>query len=328
MKKAILFLLFLFICIGDAHALDITEEIASELINNFKSKNYEQMYGYFFIPSYFDSEDIRIDKECALAVLKTFNQKFGELENYTEINISELKNRCLGAVCGIGEAGFYDGNFSIKDDSGLYLKTYKAHFSKIGELYIYIFLYNHRGKIMVTQFGIAFPSATDDATIIGPAGQVDQIFYKIPNKKIRFLAERFFRSHSVGYSLPTKEGEYVDIYFSYQDFNPEIPMRDVKISLPQDKIPQQGERVYNFITQQGEDLSIKFIFVDSLLQSVDLNPPPRNGDTQALFTVETKEGFMINFIFEWKSGKLVSSKMEPKIHPFSGVSYIEVPGQN
>jgi hypothetical protein len=258
-----------------------------------------------------------------------FNQELGELENYTEIDVSEMNNMCLGAVCGIGHSGFYSGKFSVKPDSGLFLKIYKARFSKAGALYIYIFIYNQRNRFLVTQFGVAFQQGTDEFIIMKLSSQIEQVFCSKSDRKRKFLAlaENIYKSHAVGYKLPTKNGEWLDINFDYKDYDSELREENVVINPFLNENDFTGEKKFTLITQQGKEIGASATYDESMLVQLKLDPAKQDRDIKEMFTLETKEGFIMNFNFTWRGGELASVRVEPQVHPFAGVGYIECYGQ-
>lgn len=325
--KRVGYVVIFFLTIPYTQVLGQGNNIASEVIGAFKAKNYEGVYRYFFIPPYYSSEDREIDRKSAVKVLEILNQELGGLEQYTETDSVGIDPLCLGAVCGIGDAGFYHGDFSTGKNPDLYLKTYKADFSTVKGIYIYLFLLQQRGTLSVVQFGVAFPRAADETVELKLTQKVEQVFcHDVPHKKKKVLADRLLdRSATVEYRLLTKEGTLINVAYGYGgSFDPGSPIRNTKVSLPQEERLSQGEKVYHLVTQQGSEVGVRFsFFEDPPHDTIQLEPPHRDTEVQDVFSVESQEGFIINFSFSWKDGALSAAHDEPSIHPFSGMSSVE-----
>jgi len=324
--------LFLFLIISNANALDEVDKIASETIKSFKNKNYEETCSYFYIPPYYNTEDIKIDKESISKVLNIFDQELGDLKRYAEINVSKMDNACLGAISGVGDSGFQEGVFSTKDNSNLYSKAYKAYFSKAKELYIYVFIFNQRGKFSVTQFGIAFPSETDESGFKKLVCLIDNVYCKeFRNKKQKILADRLIsaENNDVEYILSTKEGQDIALILDYPGAPADLPPKLVLIDFPNKERSFIGERTYHLKATNGQEIALRFnLSKKGELNSVKIEPPYNKEKDREIFSVESKGGFIINVETSWNNGTLTFLKVGPEISPFSGISYIECNAQN
>jgi len=305
------------------------DTIAIQVMNDFQNNAYERMFDAFYIPPYYTPEDIQIDKDRSLQVFKIFNQELGQLENYAEINASEMDNTCLGTICGIGQSGSYSGIFFVKPDSRLHLKTYKAHFSKAGELYVYIFIFNHRNRLVVTQFGVAFPQGSDESTIMQLFSQVKPDLCSASDRKMGFLAlaDGLGESHGVTYKLPTEGGEWLDLGIDYADYDPGLPNQNTAIIPPMNQTDFTGEHNFQILTLQGKKIGVKATYQNSKLVQLKLEPPKSDTGTKEMLTVETQGGFIINFSFTWNGEKLALMRVDPQTHPFTGLGYVECYGQ-
>ena len=204
MKKIILlFCVFYLTNLTFIFAAESPSETATEVIKGFKDKKYSEVYNYFYTPPYYGKQDIQDDKECFMQALKNFHEVLGELEKYNEIPLSEQKNEWL-TISGAGESGSYYGPFALEEGKPFYLNVYKADFSKLKGINLYVFIVKWKGKFKATQFGVTVLDAAKppDDEEGGPMQAVAELdflnkafFYeKFPDRKAKVFADRIIYS--------------------------------------------------------------------------------------------------------------------------------------
>ncbi len=142
---------------------------------------------------------------------------------------------------------------------------------------------------------------------------------KIAHDKRNVFADELLstENHAVKYIFPTQEGQDIALSFDYPDCS-DCPPQSVLIAFPNRERPFVGEKTYHLVATGGEVLGVRFRFSeDPRLDTITCDPPPRAGNVQEVFSIESKGGFILNISVSWSGGELTSFHVEPKIHPFS-----------
>jgi hypothetical protein len=353
MRKIFLLLTgFLFTASTFVFAADNASDVASAVISGFKEKKYSQSHDRFYVPPYYSQQDINDDKACFIQAMNNFNNVLGDLEKYSEIPLSEHNYECLGELCGMSEWGSYPGPFTVEEGGPVFLKVYKADFSKIKGVNMYVFVINWKDKFLATQFGVTFPSesfADMDAAfpLSGEGGKGGDIltslmlensnFFceKFPNRKVKVFADRVNNDvrgvpREVEYDLMTKEGQKLldtEVYGSDPDERSE-PQNSL-LQLPKDAPAFSGERVFHLLTTKNEEIAVRITCnSDKELQNIAIEPPKREGEVSEDLFVESQAGFLIKINAVWKNGAMESFHIGPYIHPFRAMTYYSCPKED
>jgi len=315
------------------------EEITSRAIAAFKEKKYELLHGYFFQPPYYSEQDIKNDKEYFITLTKMIEEELGSLKDYSPINLSEIPQDEYDWMC-YGESMF--STRDLKSSPELYLKTYKAIFSKIEEIpvYIYVWIYLGVDQYSVRDFGVVLPPRMLFGNLFG---EIDLVESKSPKEikaifNILFLQERIRKQYAetkgeeykgkafadfplkgsgVKYLLPTKEGEFITFAVDYKGCSEDAKSEN-SLFRPPSKL-QEGEQIYTFLSKENDPLKIKFKFKNGEMVSsrleLDSIKEEKIGKKEIL--VESQGGFLIDFDLEWKNEEFSQVNVHPKVHPFS-----------
>lgn len=329
------------------------EEITSRAIAAFKEKKYGLLHGYFFQPPYYSEQDIKNDKEYFITLTKMIEEELGSLKDYSPINFSEIPQDEYNWMC-YGESMF--STRDLKSSPGLYLKTYKAIFSKIEEIpvYIYVWIYLGVDQYSVRDFGVVLHPMTVAGDIRREIELEEEEIKSLKERKamfnILFLQERIRKQYAetkgeeykgkvfadfslkgsgVKYLLPTKEGEFITFAVDYKGDSEDAEIDNVLLR-PPSKL-QEGEQIYTFLTKENEPLKIKFKFKNGEMVSARLEldsiKEEKIGKKEIL--VESQGGFLIDFDLEWKNDEFSHVNVHPKVHPFSagGLSSSHIGGE-
>lgn len=316
------------------------EGSTSRAMAAFKEKKYELLHGYFFQPPYYSEQDINNDKEYFITLTKMIEEELGSLKKYSPINLTEIPQDEYDWMC-YGESMF--STRDLKSSPGLYLKTYKATFSKIEEIPVYIYVWICLGldQYSVRDFGVVLHPMTvarDIRREIELGEEIKSLEERKAMFNILFLQERIRKQYAetkgeeykgkvfadfplkgagVKYLLPTEEGEFIIFAVGYKNACEDSEIENALLR-PFSKL-QEGEQIYTFLTKENEPLKIKFKFKNAEMVSarLELDSIKKEKIGKKEIFVESQGGFLIDFDLEWKNDQFSHVNVHPKVHPFS-----------
>lgn len=123
----------------------------------------------------------------------------------------------------------------------------------------------------------------------------------------------------VMHEVSTVNNEIVLIYVKYKETRPNPEVFDVNFSIADSK--KDGDYSDFIETEQGQRIKITYTYKNNKLAyfkfDTDFRPAKLREPSSNTFTVVSKGGYKIDFIFYWKDGEIDFIKILPRVNPFT-----------
>lgn len=160
--KKIMFLLFpmLVFCFSTIlHAQTVTtDDFANQAMLKIKNVDFDKLFDEYVLPKNYTAQNIQSDKEAITKAFKELIQnKIGSLESFAKIESTSEQIVTMDIATGSQET---TGNLPSTN------VFYKANFSKLGNGYVLIGIYQEGEKLFIKNITIGLPKANPNSVKI------------------------------------------------------------------------------------------------------------------------------------------------------------------
>lgn len=128
-----------------------------------------------------------------------------------------------------------------------------------------------------------------------------------------------FSESIVSYDIKTAEGEDLLLTADYTSARPNPELENMNI-VPQNLV-NEGAKLFTIQTKEKAPITIQYSFSGGELSDMKISAEPpspeSDGEYSQILSVESKAGYIINFIFIWQGKDLKEVRIEPSVNPFS-----------
>ncbi len=121
---------------------------------------------------------------------------------------------------------------------------------------------------------------------------------------------------TVIFEIKSVEGEDIKITADYTAKRPNPKLQNLTI-LPLKPL-DNGKKKLKIKSKEGKIIEIDCFYKNGSLESIHLDTvrPPLKGETEEIFFVGSKGGYLIKFTFRFKDGIILLVTVEPKVNPY------------
>lgn len=142
----------------------------------------------------------------------------------------------------------------------------------------------------------------------------------------RVSADRFIdpKESIVAYVVMTEDARELTIRVDYTQDRPDPKVMSVNI-LPPKSIKNNGDSRLAIVSEGGRPVYITFGYkageLDSVKADADAPEPAGKGEQTGRFTVKSSAGYLLDFDFSWKDGKVENVTLMPRVNAFNIEEY-------